>query len=213
MHARHPSIHSHRPVPRHTHARMHSRDGRGRRCIHTVIPYIHTRYTRGVDSYSTDPRIGDKKNKMHARSVPRNVHTPWSVWVGRRTRHDTYIYTYSSLFHFICIYCPRSTYILQTRTTKRARPRHGWQSINRARVRAFVDATPRDRDWRRSSDDETGETNERTRSSSSSSPTRRDRESYTRASHRCRENPFIGRARDGKVNARGFISFIRSFVR
>jgi len=164
MHARHPSIHSHRPVPRHTHARMHSRDGRGRRCIHTVIPYIHTRYTRGVDSYSTDPRIGDKKNKCTLDRFPVTYtrRGPSGSVVGHDTTRHTHIYTYSSLFHFICIYCPRSTYILQTRTTKRARPRHGWQSINRARVRAFVDATPRDRDWRRSSDDETGERNERT---------------------------------------------------
>ncbi len=35
-------------------------------------------------------------------------------------------------------------------------------AINRACVHSFVDATPRDRDWRRSSDDETGERNERT---------------------------------------------------
>lgn len=110
---------------------MHSRDGRGRRCIHTVIPYIHTRYTRGVDSYSTDPRIGDKKNKCTLDRFPVTYtrRGPSGSVVG----HDTHTrHTYSSLFHFICIYCPRTKYILQTRTPKRARPRHGWQSIARA---------------------------------------------------------------------------------
>ena len=133
---------------------------------------------------------------------------------GSVVGHDTtHTYTYSSLFHFICIYCPRSKYVLQTLHTKRARPRHGRQSIARAFIRRRDATRPRLETIERRRDGRTNRTNERTRSSSSSSsPTRRDRESYTRASNRCRENPFIGRASDGKVNARGFIhSFIHSF--
>ena len=146
---------------------------------------------------------------MHARSVPRNVHTPWSVWVGRRTRH-TYTYIHIVFYFTLYVYTVREvrTYSKHARQKEHARPRHGRQSIARACIhsstRRPATETGDDRDGR------TKRTNERTRSSSSSSPTRRDRESYTRASHRCRENPFTGRARDGKVNARGFIhSFVR----
>ena len=144
---------------------------------------------------------------MHARSVPRNVHTPWSVWVGRRTRH-TYTYIHIVFYFTLYVYTVREvrTYSKHARQKEHARPRHGRQSIARACIhsstRRPATETGDDRDGR------TKRTNERTRSSSSSSsssPTRRDRESYTRASHRCRENPFTGRARDGKVNARGSI--------
>jgi len=154
----HPSIHPSIPSSRaQSHARINSRDWRGRRCIHTVIPYIHTRYTRVVDSYSTDPRIVDKKKCMLDRFPVTYTRRGLS---GSVVGHDTtHTYTYSSLFHFICIYCPRSKYVLHTLNTKRARPRHAG---NQSLVHAFADATRRDRDWRRSSDDETGERTERT---------------------------------------------------
>ena len=122
-----------------------------------------------------------KKKNMHARSVPRNVHTPWSVWVGRRTRH-TYTYIHIVFYFTLYVYTVREvrTYSKHARQKEHARPRHGRQSIARACIhsstRRPATETGDDRDGR------TKRTNERTRSSSSSSsPTRRDRESYTRA--------------------------------
>ena len=120
-----------------------------------------------------------------------------------RSSDTTHTHTHSSLFHSIRIYCPRST---PYNKYKRARPRH---AVNHSCMHAFI----RRRDVARETGDDRATTtreNERTRASPtpSSSPTRRDRESFTRESSVSgkSENPLAER-----VNARGFIhSFIHS---
>ena len=151
---------SHRIHSTRVRACIRARDGRGRRCIHTVIPYILPRNTRVFDSYHHRPCMF-YKTCMHDRFVPR-IETQYVrthaavVWFGRHTRHDTH--THTSLFH-------SNTYILSekysihyiqksTSSTRRQSITHGAHSSTRRRAR----------DWRRASDDDVGErTNERVR--------------------------------------------------
>lgn len=150
------SIHSTR-----VRACIRARDGRGRRCIHTVIPYILTRNTRVFDSYHHRPCMFSK-TCMRDRFVPR-IETQYVrthaavVWFGRHTRHDTHTHIVL-YFTLIRIYCPRST---PYTTYKRARPRH---AVNQSMHGAHSSTRRRARDWRRASDDDVGErTNERVR--------------------------------------------------
>ena len=197
------SIHSTR-----VRACIRARDGRGRRCIHTVIPYILPRNTRVFDSYHHRPCMFSK-TCMRDRFVPR-IETQYVrthaavVWFGRHTRHDTH--THIVLYFTLYVYTVRE--VLHTLNTKE----HvlDTPSINHA-WHAFVDATSRAR-LETSERRRRGRTNERTRSSSSPIPTKRDATaSHSRANHRCRENPLA--ERDGKVNARGIHSLIHSVTR
>ena len=179
------------------HACMHSRArmGRGRRCIHTVIPYILTRNTGVFDSYHTDHLFFTKNEKMNDRFVPRietqYVHTPWS---GPVVGHDTH--THILLYFTLYVYTVREVL-------------HTIKKEHVLGTPACI-ACIRRRDVARETGDDRATTtpeNERTRAS----PTRRDRESFTRESSVSgkSENPLA--ERDGKVNARGFIhSFIHS---
>ena len=153
---------SHRIHSTRVRACIRARDGRGRRCIHTVIPYILPRNTRVFDSYHHRPCMFSK-TCMRDRFVPR-IETQYVrthaavVWFGRHTRHDTHTYIVL-YFTIIRIYCPRSTPYTKY---KRARPRH---AVNQSRTARAHSSTRRlARDWRRASDDDVGErTNERVR--------------------------------------------------
>ena len=133
------------------------------------------------------------------------AHTP--PWSGSVDTHDTtHTHTHSSLFHsntYILSEKYSIHYIQKSTSSTRRQSIHAW--------RAFVDATSRAR-LETSERRRRGRTNERTRSSSSPIPTKRDATaSHSRANHRCRENPLA--ERDGKVNARGIHSLIHSFIR
>ena len=185
---------------------IRARDGRGRRCIHTVIPYILPRNTRVFDSYHHRPCMFSK-TCMHDRFVPR-IETQYVrthaavVWFGRHTRHDTHTYIVL-YFTIIRIYCPRSTPYTKY---KRARPRHAVNQSRMARIRR--------RDVARETGDERATTtweNERTNAFvvvSDSDETGRDRESFTRESSVSGKS--IGRERRKSQRARN--SFTHSLI-
>ena len=197
---------SHRIHSTRVRACIRARDGRGRRCIHTVIPYILPRNTRVFDSYHHRPCMFSK-TCMRDRFVPR-IETQYVrthaavVWFGRHTRR-THTHTHSSLFHSIRIYCPRSTPYTKY---KRARPRHAVNQSRMARIRR--------RDVARETGDERATTtweNERTNAFvvvSDSDETGRDRESFTRESSVSGKS--IGRERRKSQRARN--SFTHSFI-
>ena len=197
---------SHRIHSTRVRACIRARDGRGRRCIHTVIPYILTRNTRVFDSYHHRPCMFSK-TCMHDRFVPR-IETQYVrthaavVWFGRHTRHDTHTYIVL-YFTIIRIYCPRSTPYTKY---KRARPRHAVNQSRTARIRR--------RDVARETGDERATTtweNERTNAFvvvSDSDETGRDRESFTRESSVSGKS--IGRERRKSQRARN--SFTHSLI-
>ena len=194
---------SHRIHSTRVRACIRARDGRGRRCIHTVIPYILPRNTRVFDSYHHRPCMFSK-TCVRDRFVPR-IETQYVrthaavVWFGRHTRHDTH--TYIIIYFTLYVYTVRE--VLHTLNTKE----HvlDTPSINHA-WHAFVDATSRAR-LETSERRRRGRTNERTRSSSSPIPTKRDATaSHSRANHRCRENPLAETEKSTREE------FIQSFI-
>ena len=193
---------SHRIHSTRVRACIRARDGRGRRCIHTVIPYILPRNTRVFDSYHHRPCMFSK-TCMHDRFVPRietqYVHTP--PWSGSVDTHDGHTHTHIVLYFTLYVYTVRE--VLHTLNTKE----HvlDTPSINHA-WHAFVDATSRAR-LETSERRRRGRTNERTRSSSSPIPTKRDATaSHSRANHRCRENPLAETEKSTREE------FIQSFI-
>ena len=201
----HASIPSH---PFDARACMHSRARWAWTTMYTHSDSIHSHTKHRCIRFVPHRPCMFYKTCMNDRFVPRietqYVHTP--PWSGSVDTHDGHTHIHSSLFHsntYILSEKYSIHYIQKSTSSTRRQSIHAW--------RAFVDATSRAR-LETSERRRRGRTNERTRSSSSPIPTKRDATaSHSRANHRCRENPLA--ERDGKVNARGIHSLIHSFIR
>ena len=199
----HASIPSH---PFDARACMHSRARWAWTTMYTHSDSIHSHTKHRCIRFVPHRPCMFYKTCMNDRFVPRietqYVHTP--PWSGSVDTHDGHTHTHIVLYFTLYVYTVRE--VLHTLNTKE----HvlDTPSINHA-WRAFVDATSRAR-LETSERRRRGRTNERTRSSSSPIPTKRDATaSHSRANHRCRENPL---AETEKSTREEFIhSFTHSF--
>ena len=196
----HASIPSH---PFDARACMHSRARWAWTTMYTHSDSIHSHTKHRCIRFVPHRPCMFYKTCMNDRFVPRietqYVHTP--PWSGSVDTYDGHTHTHIVLYFTLYVYTVRE--VLHTLNTKE----HvlDTPSINHA-WHAFVDATSRAR-LETSERRRRGRTNERTRSSSSPIPTKRDATaSHSRANHRCRENPLAETEKSTREE------FIQSFI-